>query len=63
VTFAVGLVLGGALVRYYVQQGFHLPVTSRAGYLGVFGLMLTLCGFITFTFVLMLHSTAVAVRR
>jgi len=25
--------------------------------------MLTLCGFITFTFVLMLHSTAVAVRR
>ena len=28
-----------------------------------FGLMLTLCGFLTFTFVLMLHSTAVAVRR
>jgi glycosyltransferase involved in cell wall biosynthesis len=63
VTFAVGLVLGGALVRYYVQEGFHLPVASRTGYLGVFGLMLTLCGFITFTFVLMLHSTAVAVRR
>jgi hypothetical protein len=40
-----------------------LPVASRTGYLGVFGLMLTLCGFITFTFVLLLHSTAVAVRR
>jgi glycosyltransferase involved in cell wall biosynthesis len=62
-TFAVGLVLGGALVAYYVRQGFHLPVASRAGYLGIFGLMLTLSGFITFTFVLMLHSTAVAVRR
>ena len=42
---------------------FHLPVASRIGHLGVFGLMLTLCGFITFTFVLLLHSTAVAVRR
>jgi glycosyltransferase involved in cell wall biosynthesis len=62
-TFAVGLVLGTALVVYYVQHGFHLTATTRASYLGVFGLMLTLCGFLTFTFVLMLHSTAVAVRR
>jgi glycosyltransferase involved in cell wall biosynthesis len=62
-TFLVGLVLGTALVVYYVQQSFRLPVASRVGHLGVFGLMLTLCGFITFTFVLMLHSTTVAVRR
>jgi glycosyltransferase involved in cell wall biosynthesis len=62
-TFAVGVVLGTALVVYYVQHGFHLTATARASYLGVFGLMLTLCGFLTFTFVLMLHSTAVAVRR
>ena len=62
-TFAVGFVLGSALVVYYVQHGFHLTATARASYLGVFGLMLTLCGFLTFTFVLMLHSTAVAVRR
>jgi glycosyltransferase involved in cell wall biosynthesis len=62
-TFALGFVLGTALVVYYVQHGFHLTATARASYLGVFGLMLTLCGFLTFTFVLMLHSTAVAVRR
>ena len=62
-TSAFGLVLGAALVVYYVQHEFRLPVGSRVGHLGVFGLMLTLCGFITFTFVLMLHSTAVAVRR
>jgi hypothetical protein len=62
-TFLVGLVLGTLLVVYYVQQSFRLPEGSRTGHLGVFGLMLTLCGFITFTFVLMLHSTAVAVRR
>ncbi|HEY7373331.1 MAG TPA: glycosyltransferase family 2 protein [Polyangia bacterium] len=62
-TFAVGLVLGTNLVVYYVRQGFHVPLSSPAGYLGVFGLMLALCGFITFTFVLLLHSTAVAVRR
>jgi hypothetical protein len=62
-TFAVGLVLGAALVAYYLQHDFRLPVGSRIGHLGVFGLMLTLCGFITFTFVLMLHSTAVALRR
>jgi glycosyltransferase involved in cell wall biosynthesis len=62
-TFAVGLVLGTNLVVYYVRQGFHVPLASPAGYLGVFGLMLALCGFITFTFVLLLHSTAVAVRR
>jgi glycosyltransferase involved in cell wall biosynthesis len=62
-TFAVGLVLGTMLVVYYVQHGFHLTATARASYLGVFGLMLTLCGFLTFTFVLVLHSTAVAVRR
>src|SRR4029079_9685262 len=59
-TFAVGLVLGTNLVVYYVRQGFHVPLASAAGYLGVFGLMLALCGFITFTFVLLLHSTAVA---
>ncbi len=62
-TFLVGLVLGTALVVHYVQHGFRLTATTRASYLGVFGLMLTLCGFLTFTFVLMLHSTAVAVRR
>jgi glycosyltransferase involved in cell wall biosynthesis len=63
VTFAAGLVLAAALVVYYVQERFRLPTGARASYLGVFGLMLTLSGFLTFTFVLMLHSTAVAVRR
>ena len=62
-TFVVGLVLGAALVVYYVQHEFRLPVGSRVSHLGVIGLMLTLCGFMTFTFMLLLHSTAVAVRR
>ena len=32
-------------------------------YLGVTGLFLMIAGFVTFTFVLLLHSTAVAVWR
>jgi glycosyltransferase involved in cell wall biosynthesis len=61
--FALGLALTGALGVYYVTHGLRLEPLPTVGYLGVTGLFLMIAGFATFTFVLLLHSTAVAVWR
>jgi glycosyltransferase involved in cell wall biosynthesis len=61
--FLVGLVLGGALIASYVRHAFALSEDTPVNYLGVTGLLLMIAGFTTFTFTLLLHSTAVAVWR
>jgi glycosyltransferase involved in cell wall biosynthesis len=61
--FSAGIGLGAALIVEYARNHFRLSFTSRTSYLGITGLMLAMAGFMTFTFVLMLHSTAVAIRR
>jgi len=61
--FAIGLALTGNLGFYYVTHGLHLEPLPTVGYLGVTGLFSMIAGFATFTFVLLLHSTAVAVWR
>jgi len=61
--FGGGVVLGGALSANYIQHGFHLTAGSTVNNLGVTGILLAVFGFMTFTFTLLLHSTAVAVRR
>lgn len=59
--FALGLLLTGHLaVRYYLDDFSLATVTNN---LGVTGLLLMIMGFMTFTFTLILHSTAVAVRK
>jgi glycosyltransferase involved in cell wall biosynthesis len=60
---AVGAVLSGALAFRYVEQGFQLFEGDLVNRLGVLGLLLVIVGFMTFTFTLLLHSTAVAVRK
>ncbi len=61
--FAAGLSLTGWLLVYYLTHGLRLDVGANVNYLGVTGLFLTIAGFVTFTFVLLLHSTAVVVWR
>jgi glycosyltransferase involved in cell wall biosynthesis len=61
--FAAGLTCGGLLTRNYLHNGFHLLAGSPINSLGITGLLLAILGFMTFTFTLLLHSTAVAVRR
>jgi glycosyltransferase involved in cell wall biosynthesis len=61
--FGAGLVCGGLMTRNYVHNGFHLVTGSSVNSLGATGLLLAILGFMTFTFTLLLHSTAVAVRR
>jgi len=61
ILFAVGLVFTGLLTKTYLEQGFALPEGTNN--LGFTGLLLMIMGFMTFTFTLILHSTAVAVRR
>jgi glycosyltransferase involved in cell wall biosynthesis len=61
--FLVGLLLGGALIAFYVRHAFALSIDTPLNYLGVTGLLLMIAGFTTFTFTLLLHSTAVAVWR
>jgi hypothetical protein len=62
--FAAGLALTGWLVVYYVTHGLRLDdPNAHVNYLGVTGLFFTIAGFVTFTFTLLLHSTAVAVWR
>jgi glycosyltransferase involved in cell wall biosynthesis len=63
VLFAAGLVMGVFLVVDYVRNGYRLSIVFKSSYLGVTGLMLTIAGFLSFTFVLLLHSTAVTVWR
>jgi hypothetical protein len=61
--FAVGLVLGVVLIIHYVRQGLRLDVPSFENYLGVTGVLFMIAGFTTFTFTLLLHSTAAIVWR
>jgi glycosyltransferase involved in cell wall biosynthesis len=61
--FAAGLGLTGWLLVYYLTHGLRLDERANVNYLGVTGLFLTIAGFVTFTFVLLLHSTAVVVWR
>jgi hypothetical protein len=61
--FTCGVGLTGALGVYYVSHGLHLQPLPTVSYLAVAGLFLMIAGFTTFTFVLLLHSTAVAVWR
>ena len=62
-TFALGFVLTALLTLSYARNGFQLREHSAINNLGIVGLLLMIAGFMTFTFTLMLHSTAVAVRR
>jgi len=59
--FTVGLVFAVLLTKTYLEHGFSLPSTTNN--LGFTGLLLMIAGFMSFTFTLILHSTAVAVRR
>jgi glycosyltransferase involved in cell wall biosynthesis len=59
----LGAVLSGTLAVTYLQNEFRLVEGARVNNLGALGLLLLIGGFMTFTFTLLLHSTAVAVRR
>jgi hypothetical protein len=61
VLFALGLSFTAALTVTYFRNHFRLPDDTNN--LGFTGLMLMIASFMTFTFTLILHSTAVAVRR
>jgi hypothetical protein len=61
--FLTGLTLTGSLCVYYVSHHFLLVQEAPVNYLGVTGLLLMIVGFMTFTFTLLLHSTAVVVWR
>jgi glycosyltransferase involved in cell wall biosynthesis len=61
-TSLIGLLVDIGFLAYYVSHGLHLADTS-ASYIGVTGLFLMIAGFITFTFTLLLHATAVVVWR
>ncbi len=63
VLFASGLGCSALLTWTYIRNGFHLLAGSAVNSLGATGLLLMILGFMTFTFTLLLHSTAVAVRR
>lgn len=59
----LGALLSSALAITYVRDDFLLHEGALVNNLGVAGLLLTMVSFLTFTFTLLLHSTAVAVRR
>jgi len=61
--FTMGLALGATIVASYVRHNLRLTIDSPANYIGVTGLLFMILGFNTFTFTLLLHSTAVAVWR
>ncbi len=61
--FSVGVGLGGWLVASYLRNGFLLAPGMPVNHLAVTGLLLMIAGFMTFTFTLLLHSTAVVVWR
>jgi len=61
-TFSTGLIIDVAFLIYYMSHGFHLSDTGSS-YLAVTGLFLMIAGFVTFTFALLLHATAVVVWR
>jgi glycosyltransferase involved in cell wall biosynthesis len=59
--FALGLTFAVSLTRTYLRNHFSLPDSTNN--LGFTGLLLMIAGFMSFTFTLILHSTAVAVRK
>jgi glycosyltransferase involved in cell wall biosynthesis len=59
--FTLGLAFAVSLALTYFKNHFSFPGTTNN--LGIVGLLLMIEGFMTFTFTLILHSTAVAVRR
>jgi glycosyltransferase involved in cell wall biosynthesis len=59
----LGAVLSGNLAVTYLRNQFRLIEGSMTNNMGVAGLLFLIVGFMTFTFTLLLHSTAVAVRR
>ncbi|HEY6034467.1 MAG TPA: glycosyltransferase family 2 protein [Kofleriaceae bacterium] len=61
--FLAGLVLSAALIVTYITNHFALVDGHAVNHLGVTGLFLLIAGFTTFTFTLILHSTAVVVWR
>lgn len=61
--FTLGVGLAGTLVGSYVRHGLTLTPEHTVNYLGVTGLLFMIAGFMTFTFTLLLHSTAVVVWR
>lgn len=61
--FFTGVGLEAYLAATYVKNGYALTAEMTASYAGVTGLLFMIAGFTTFTFCLMLHSTAVVVWR
>jgi len=61
--FVTGALLTVLLAWSYIANHYLLLEGSPVNHLGVTGLLLLIAGFMTFTFTLLLHSTAVAVRR
>jgi glycosyltransferase involved in cell wall biosynthesis len=61
--FLAGLILTASLIVTYVGNHFRLEDGHTLNHLGVTGLFLLIAGFTTFTFTLILHSTAVVVWR
>jgi hypothetical protein len=61
--FGAGVALGALLTANYLRNGFRLLAGTTVNNLGVTGILFAVFGFMTFTFTLLLHSTAVAVRR
>ena len=61
--FGVGAALCAPLVVDYVQRGYTLGPIGRENHLAVLGLLAMVCGFMSFTFTLVLHATQVRRRR
>jgi glycosyltransferase involved in cell wall biosynthesis len=61
--FTVGVALETVLLVYWLRHGLALQMGDSVTYLGVTGLLFMIAGFMTFTFTLLLHSTAVVVWR
>lgn len=61
--FGSGLVLTGWLLASYLAHGLRLATDANVNYVAVTGLFFMIAGFVTFTFTLLLHATAVVVWR
>lgn len=58
-----GIGLGVPLVIDYTQHGYRLVTLGWQSHLAVLGLVVSIAGFMSFTFTLVLHATQVAKRR
>ena len=63
VVFTIGFGCALSLVRPYLEGGLRLTDEHPENHLAFTGLMLMIAGFMSFTFTLILHATAFAVRR